>query len=155
LSKLPPRRELLAARRQNGRRSFTDEVIKQLRDSIQQRCSQMVLIQQDVAGLRQRPMPPAQPYATPHQSGLIHSYLYRVGVPSAVRALSSESTWSLSWTYRALDYALGSVMQPCTTASAEAPPLGSSQVDNAGAKTDNSSARSSRSDSTPQAGEFA
>ena len=146
-----------AARRQNDSRSFPDEAIKQLRDSIQQCCSQMAQIQQDVAGLKQRPMPPAQPYATPPQSGFIHGYQYPAAweYPMQYGPYSVNQPGHLVGPTEQLDYALGSGMQPPVTASADASPLGSSRVDNAGAKADNSSARSGHSDSTPPAGELA
>jgi len=132
-----------AARRQNDSRSFPDEAIKQLRDSIQQCCSQMAQIQQDVAGLKQRPMPPAQPYATPPQSGFIHGYQYPAAweYPMQYGPYSVNQPGHLVGPTEQLDYALGSGMQPPVTAFADALPLGSSRVDNAGAKADNSSAR--------------
>jgi len=146
-----------AARRQNDSLALPDEAIKQLRDSIHHCCSQMAQIQQDVAGLKQRPMPPAQPYSTPPQSGFIHGYQY----PSAWEYQMQYGPYSVNQPghlvgpTEQLDYALRSGMQPPAMATGDASPLWSSRVDNAGAKADNSSARSGHSDSTPQAGELA
>jgi len=91
------------------------------------------------------------------QFGHIHGYQY----PTAWEYRMQYGPYSVSQPghlvgpTEQLDYALGSEMQPPVTASADASRLGSSRVDDAGPKADNSSSRSGHSDSTPQAGEFA
>jgi len=53
-----------------------DETIKQLNDSIQQCCSQMAQMQQDVTDLKQRPTAPANPYTAFGQQCPFHGYQY-------------------------------------------------------------------------------
>ena len=139
-----------AARRRNDSRPFPDGAIKQLRDSIQQCCSQMAQMQQDVAGLKQWPVPPFQP-------GFIHGYQYPAAMEHPVQCgpYSVSQPGRLVGPMEQLDYAPGSGTQPSVTASSDPLPLGSSRVDSVGMETNSSSARGGRSGATPQTGEYA
>jgi len=139
---------------------------KQLQDSIQQCCSQMAQMQQDVTDLKQRPTAFVNPKTAFDQQGPFHGYQY----PAASEYPVQCGPYSMGQPGRSagklyptaavgptpqLDYALGRGSQSHVTVSAERPSQRrTNQSGNVGAKDGNSSARSSHTGATPRRGEL-
>ena len=116
-----------------------DEAIKQLQESIQQCCSQMAQMQQDVTDLKQRSTASTNPYAAFDQQGSFRGYQYpaaweylvqygphSIGQPGR-SAGQCYPTGVVGPTPQQLDYTLKRGSQSHVAASAEAPPQSTNQ----------------------------
>ena len=156
----------VASQQDVSRPSASDNVIKQLQQSINQCCSQMAQLQKDMTGLKQQAAPPANPYVPVYQQGPAQGYYYPTtwknlgqyehhstvqqdrpaGRPCQPSAASAAPQYS---------YPCGQDEPPSTTI-----PVGTYQQetycrpDNAGGKTTNPSARNNHAGTTPRRGGF-